>query len=326
MGKLLSALVAVALLGSAAVLTAGATPPGANGRLVFTAQVGPHTQLFTIKPDGSGLMQVTHFRDGSDALNANWSPDGARIAFERDYPYPHAVVETTSWDGSDLVLLTPKAPAKTYLYDAIPVYSPDGKRLLVARNIAYTKSNNGPRDHTELVLMTLSGRVVHRVTPYLPTGPNGDHFPAHGQFSPDGKRIIYVKKLGRKSAGFVINVNGSGLRQVTPWALGVDDRIDWSPDGSSILFSSAHDDAHGIVSNIYTVRPDGTGLKQITHEQKGSRISDKADSWSPDGKQIMFVRDTGPTSSLFVMNADGTGAKQLTHRLNVHGGSWGTHP
>lgn len=326
MRKSLSALVTAALLASAAAVTAGATAPGTNGRLVFTAQVGPHTQLFTIEPNGSGITQVTHFKDGSEALNANWSPDGKRIAFERDYPYPHAVVDTMNADGSNLLLLTPKAPLKTYLYDAIPVYAPDGKRLLVARNIAYTESNNGPRDHTELVLMTLNGRVLHRVTPYMPTGPNGNHFPDHPQFSPDGKRIVYVKKLGRKSAGFVINVTGSGLKQVTPWALGVDDRIDWSPDGSLILFSNAHDDAHGIVSNIYTIHPDGTGLEQITHEKNGSRISDKADSWSPDGKQIMFVRDTGPTSSLFVMNADGSETKQLTHSLNVHGGSWGTHP
>jgi TolB protein len=326
MSKLLTAFASAALLTGIAAFTGSATPPGTNGRLVFTAQVGPHTQLFTIGPGGNDLTQVTHFKDGSDALNANWSPDGKRIAFERDYPYPHAVVETMNADGGDLRLLTPKASPKTYLYDSIPVYSPDGKRLLVARNIAYTEGNNGPRDHTELVLMTLNGRILHRVTPYLPTGPNGDHFPAHGQFSPDGKQIVYVKKLGRKSAGFVINVNGSGLRQVTPWALGVDDRIDWSPDGSLILFSNAHDDAHGIVSNVYTIRPDGTGLTQITHERKGSRVSDKADSWSPDGKQIMFVRDTGPTSSLYAMNADGSEEKQLTHGLDVHGGSWGTHP
>src|SRR4051812_18555128 len=100
MRKSLSALITVALLASAAAVTAGATAPGANGRLVFTAQVGPHTQLFTIKPDGSGTTQVTHLKDGSEALNANWSPDGKHIAFERDYPHPHAVVETMNADGT----------------------------------------------------------------------------------------------------------------------------------------------------------------------------------------------------------------------------------
>jgi Tol biopolymer transport system component len=229
-------------------------------------------------------------------------------------------------DGGDPKLLTPKAPPKAYLYDAIPAYSPDGGRLVFARNIAYTRENNGPRDHTELWTMSVNGANLHRVTPYMPTGPNGNHFPDHPQFAPDGKRIVYVQKLGRQSAGFVINVDGTGLRRVTPWSLGIDDRIDWSPDGSLIVFSNAHDDAHGIVSNVYTIHPDGTGLREITHERNGSRISDKADSWSPDGKQIMFVRDTGPTSSVYVMNADGSAPKQLTHGLNAHGGSWGTHP
>jgi TolB protein len=326
MGKLAASLVSAALVAAVAAFGASATAPGTNGRMVFTAQVGPHTQLFTIEPDGSGVKQVTRFRDGSDALNGNWSPDGSRIAFERDFPYPRAAVYTMNADGGDLRLLTPKAPPKTYLYDAIPAYSPDGKQLIFARNIAYTRENNGPRDHTELWTMNVNGGSVHRVTPILPTGPNADHFPDHPQFAPDGRRIVYVQKLGRQSAAFVINLDGTGLRQLTPWRLGVNDRIDWSPDGSAIVFSNAHDDARGIVSNVYTIRPDGTGLEQITHERKGSRISDKACSWSPDGKQIMFVRDTGPTSSLFVMNADGSDIKQLTKGLAVRGGSWGTHP
>lgn len=326
MGKLRTALVLTVLLASAAALSAGATAPGKNGRLVFTGQVGPHTQLFTINPDGSDLTQVTHFKDGSDSLNANWSPDGNHIAFERDYPYPHAVVETMSWNGSNIRLLTPQPQRGTFLYYSSPTYSPDSRLIAFNRNIAYDRDNNGPRDNQEVWVMRTNGTGLRRVTPYLPTGPNGDHYTDHAGFSPDGKHIVFVKKLGRKSAGYVINVVGTGLRQLTPWSLGVDDRIDWSPDGSLILFSNAHDDAHGIVSNLYTIHPDGTGLRQLTHKKKGSRISDKADSWSPDGKQIMFVRDTGPTSSLFVMNADGSDIKQLTQGLHVLGGSWGTHP
>jgi Tol biopolymer transport system component len=51
-------------------------------------------------------------------------------------------------------------------------------------------------------------------------------------------------------------------------------------------------------------------------------------SWSPDGKQIMLVVDRPGLShpSLFVMSVDATGLTQLTRTVNVHGGSWGTHP
>jgi Tol biopolymer transport system component len=323
--KLTAALVSAALVAGVVSLAASATAPGRNGRMVFTAQVGPHTQLFTIEPDGRDLKQVTHFRDGSDSLNANWSPDGARIVFERDFPDQHAIVETMAFDGSDVMSLTPKPARGTWLWHSSPSYSPDGRLIAFNRNIAYDPDNNGPRDHQEVWVMRVNGTGSRRVTPYGPVGPNSDHYPDKAGFSPDGKRIVFVKKLGRKSAGYVINADGTGLRQLTPYSLEIDDRIDWAPDGSLIVFSNAHDDARGVVSNVYTIRPNGTGLKQITHERKGSRISDKADSWSPDGEQIMFVRDNGPTSTLFVMNADGSEAKQLTRGLNVHGGSWGTH-
>ncbi|SRR6266487_2143191 len=46
------------------------------------------------------------------------------------------------------------------------------------------------------------------------------------------------------------------------------------------------------------------------------RISNAGDnspaSWSPDGKQILFVRTQGGDNELYVMNADGTGVTQLT--------------
>ena len=82
----------------------------------------------------------------------------------------------------------------------------------------------------------------------------------------------------------------------------------------------------GVRSNVYVVRPDGTRLRKITHESNATRVNDKADSWSPDGKQIMLVREVGGRKLLWVMNTDGTGMTQLTHGLDVHGGAWGTHP
>jgi TolB protein len=62
---------------------------------------------------------------------------------------------------------------------------------------------------------------------------------------------------------FVIGADGRGLRQVTPWRLDAGDHPDWSPDGRRILFRAPEHFFAG--SNLWTVRPDGTGLKQLTH-------------------------------------------------------------
>ena len=70
----------------------------------------------------------------------------------------------------------------------------------------------------------------------------------------------------------------------------------------------AFDNGAGKSSNVFTVKSDGTDLVQVTHETGGT-IHDGADSWSPDGTKIAFVRNqTGPDFQIYTMNADGTGA------------------
>lgn len=308
-GLLLAGIVAVVV-----AATASATAPGVNGLLVFTVQVGPHTQLYTARPDGAGVTQVTHFADGTDALNASWSPDGSHIAFERDFPVLHAGIYTIKADGSGLASLTKN---KLNYYEGEPSYSPNGRLLAYGRQVSFTPASTGPRDHNEVWVRGLGGRGARQVSPKLLNG-RGDHTIDHPEFSPDGTRIVYAKHLGSKAALFVINVNGTGLHQVTPLSLGVDDRIDWSPDGSLILFSSG-----GTSVNLYTVHPDGSGLTQLTHAASGT--ADKTCSWSPDGRQIMFVQGSGESGDVYVMDANGANATQVTHGLAVHGGSWGSH-
>src|SRR5438876_8670696 len=98
-------LAATTALGALACATAaqlaGATTPGENGRLVFTADAGKHSQLFTIEPDGTGLKQVTHFATG-DSGNAAWSSDGKRIIFDG----PRGMTTMTA-DGRGVKVIAP---------------------------------------------------------------------------------------------------------------------------------------------------------------------------------------------------------------------------
>ena len=77
---------------------------------------------------------------------------------------------------------------------------------------------------------------------------------------------------------------------------------DWSPDGTKIAFWSPHQES----TAIFTMNPDGSGLKQITPTDE---ISGYDPAWSPDGTKIAFASWSG----IHVMNADGSDVKRLTN-------------
>jgi TolB protein len=145
-------------------------------------------------------------------------------------------------------------------------------------------------------------------------------------FSPDGKRIAFI--WGKKSGAaiFTMRAGGGDLKQVTPWkADRVTDKIDWSPDGSRIAFSTPGiGDVPGISSNVFTVRPDGTGLVKLTNS-RGGKINNGLDSWSPDGQKIAFVSNRSGTYEIYVMSANGSAVTQVTHGPESHRAAWGRH-
>jgi Tol biopolymer transport system component len=112
--------------------------------------------------------------------------------------------------------------------------------------------------------------------------------------------------------------DGKVARLTTDW----DDFPVWSPRGDRILFSSFRSGDF----EIYTIRPDGTDLRQLTHDHG----NDAHAIWSPDGRSILFAssrtgwkdeamlgyaaggRSPQSYGKLFVMRADGANVRQLT--------------
>ena len=134
-------------------------------------------------------------------------------------------------------------------------------------------------------------------------------------FSPDGTRFVYehsnspATKPAFGHALFVAHADGSGQRQITPWALGAGDSPDWSPNGKWILFRS-HEDAPQ-QSQIYVVHLDGSGLHALTHFKQGTTVLSY--SFSPDGKWIIFAKSgKAGQPDIFVMKPNGTGIRPVT--------------
>ena len=286
-----------------AVSPSDATSPGANGLLVYQTQVGKHIQLFSVRPDGTAVHQLTHFTD-SDAIEPSWSPNGQRIAFIRDFLAgafnEHGDIYTMNSDGRDM------RPLGIRGKNSWPSWSPDGRRIVFLHPGLLRIVN---ADGSHLTQVRLAGGDA--------TSPT---------FSPKGNRIALVRFSGdHKASIFIASADGRGLRRLTPAGRGLADKIDWSPDGSRFLFASPEFDRPGKAANVFTTRTDGTGVKQLTHD-RGDAVDNGADSWSPDGKKIAFVRFRRGVYQLYVMRADGTHIVRVTHSATGgHLAAWGTH-
>jgi Tol biopolymer transport system component len=116
-------------------------------------------------------------------------------------------------------------------------------------------------------------------------------------FSSDGKRIVLS---GASMAGYynlyLYDRGADSLRQLTPGYY--DDRDPaWSPDGSSIVFSSDRtllgDEGY---QNLFLLDLGSSKIKYLT---KG-RESDSSPSWSPDGKSLAYVGNKDGGQNIYV--------------------------
>ena len=158
-------------------------------------------------------------------------------------------------------------------------------------------------------------------------------------WSPDGKRLVFLEfnwvgniksEPHNGRALCILNADGSGLHRLTPWTLKAGGPPDWSPDGTRILFRGGSGSQADGGGNLYTIRTDGSGLRQLTHFSPNPRVLQNG-SYSPDGKSIVFATNKGAVKvgrsdlpDLFVMRADGSHMVALTRTRNWDGSpDWG---
>jgi Tol biopolymer transport system component len=306
---------------------AAATPPGENGDIAFRRYLGPDRTMgaiIAIAPDGTRERQLTTPPDGHGDDVPDWAPDGSRVAFHRCADV--CQILTVRPDGTELTPLSPSCPpgvlppACTDNFD--PAFSPDGKRLAFARASGEIDAN-GAIEHVEIWIMRADGSHPRRIT-MPPSRRMEDNQP---QWSPDGRRIVFrrIHVASDKRAVFVVNVNGRGLRQLTPWRLNAGDGPDWSPDGSRILFR-INDTSAFTESDLGTVRPNGSGLRRITHFPPSQIVLSA--SFSPDGRSIVVgLGGVDGQPDVFVMRADGTGIRPVTRTAAWDSApDWGSAP
>ena len=240
-----SAIVALLAASSLALNTvpAGADQGPENGRISFGRE-DPATHspsLWVSDVDGENQHRLatdtTYFSD--------WAPNGTRIAFDfEDDTGVH--IATIGANGQERRNLTSDPGVQE-----CPKFSPDGQW------ITYDAENSDQEDFsTSIWVMRTDGSDVRRIT----TGG----FDVEPVFSPDGTQIAFGRITGDAPTGqlealYVVNVDGTGPREVVPPRVGLE-HPDWSPDGKWITFNIGPEFPNAALSgDVLAGHPSGAG-------------------------------------------------------------------
>ena len=233
----------------------------------------------------SSVVRVTPIPDGG---GPDWM---AFVAQDNGVNHLHVTRVDASGKGSTSVRLTNSAEAENY-----PSWSPDGKRLVYARDY----------DGSAIYVLNVDGSKYARLSPM------------HGMdvtpsWSPDGTKIIYshlhsAPQPNKPPLTDIRVMNADGIR-------GPCDSGQCHLCRRATLVRQRPDRVHEphawSMLDIYTMNADGTDLRQLTTSQgnNGDPV------WSPDGSLISFGsdREGGDKVNIFTMRADGSEVTQLTH-------------
>jgi Tol biopolymer transport system component len=188
--------------------------------------------------------------------------------------------------------------------DWCPVWSGDGRYLY------FSSGRGGTMNAWRVPIDEATGQTQGPPEP-ITTPSRSSSFLA---LSRDGTRLAYVAKEGRSALYRVAFDPARGRLAGEPdLVLGgsrVMNSLSLSPDARSITFAGGD-----LRENIFFVRLDGTGYRQITDDE----FRNRGPSWSADGSLITFYSNRSGRYQVFGVRPDGSGLEPFT---GADGSSW----
>ena len=231
-------------------------------RIVYVSETGPKTQrykkLAIMDQDGANVKYLTL---GNElVLTPRFSPKNQLVtylSYFRNLPRVYLLdIETGVQE------VVGDFPGMTFA----PRFSPDGKKIIMS----FAKDGN-----SDIYTMNLETRLVEKITDHtsIDTSPS---------YSPDGKYICFNSDRSGLQQIYVMRSDGSQVKRIT-FGKGLYGTPVWSPRGDLIAFTKVHKGQF----YIGVMRTDGSGERLLTEN-----FYQEAPSWSPNGRVLIFYRET----------------------------------
>ncbi len=224
-----------------------------------------------------------------------FSPDGAWLAYTSQTLTRFPEIRLARPDGTEdrrLVLRNGGAGL---------AWTPDGSALVYAElQVHRTFSVFG-----DLSLVEVASGDVRRLTRGVRA--------LDPDVSPDGRQVVFARKLGDRSELFTVGLDGRGLTPLTASVEGVEwSGPRWSPRGDAIVAARL---LPGGWLDLVRVDPATGAVEQLTHD----RAKDVEPTWTPDGEAVVFRSDRDGVSNLHALRLPDRSIVRVT---NVLGGAF----
>jgi len=268
-------------------------------RIIYVSETGPKTQrykkLAIMDQDGANVKYLTL---GNElVLTPRFNPTNQLVTYMSYFKNLPRVYLLDIETGIQEVV--GDFPGMTFA----PRFSPDGKKIIMS----FAQDGN-----SDIYTMNLDSRVVERITDHssIDTSPS---------YSPDGKYICFNSDRSGLQQIYVMRSDGSNVKRIT-FGKGLYGTPVWSPRGDLIAFTRVHKGRF----YIGVMRPDGSGERLLTEN-----FYQEAPSWSPNGRVLIFYRETksdsegkGFSAKLWSIDLTGYNERQVETETDGSDPSW----
>jgi len=270
-------------------------------RIIYVSETGKKTQrykkLAIMDQDGANVKYLTL---GNElVLTPRFSPKNQLVtylSYFRNLPRVYLLdIETGIQE------VVGNFPGMTFA----PRFSPDGKKIIMS----FAQDGN-----SDIYTMNLETREVERITEHssIDTSPS---------YSPDGQYICFNSDRSGLQQIYVMRSDGSNIKRIT-FGKGLYGTPVWSPRGDLIAFTKVYQGRF----YIGVMRPDGSGERLLTEN-----FYQEAPSWSPNGRVLIFYRETksnskgeGFSAKLWSIDLTGYNERLIETETDGSDPSWST--